>query len=158
MIAAVRNWFVALTERERLLVSIAALLAAAVVLIFGIVLPLSRAHDAAHLRHRAAIEASARLLAGLELLNSQPASSGATSGPLAQVAATSADAAGLVLQTNQPRGSDATTIAIPAARPSAALVWIDGLASRGVVVESLTMTPAADGSVSVNATMRQAAR
>jgi len=155
-VGRVRTWYFGLTERERWLVGLAAGLAALVLLVFGIVLPLARAHDAAHVRHAAAVEASSRLLAQLTALEA-PAPQGRTMiGPVAQVVASSADSAGLVLQSNQPRGNDATLIVVPTARPSSALAWIDSLAAQGVVLESLAMTPAADGSVSVNATLRRA--
>ena len=157
MILRVRTWYVGLTERERWLVGIAAGLAAAVVLVFGVILPLARAHEAAHARHAAAVEASSRLLAQLAALEAPAPRPTLVAGPVAQVVAASADSAGLVLQSNQPRGNDATLIVIPTARPAGALAWIDSLASQGVVLENLAMTPAADGSVSVNATLRRAA-
>ena len=157
MIVRVRSWYVGLTERERWLVTFAGGLAAVVVLLFGIVLPLGRAHDAAHVRHAAAVQASSRLLAQLAALEAPAPQRTAIVGPVAQVVASSADGAGLVLQSNQPRGNDATLIVIPTARPSNALAWIDSLAAQGVVLESLAMTPAADGSVSVNATLRRSA-
>lgn len=157
MIGQVRTWYGGLTGRERGLVSIAAGLALAVVLVFGVVLPLGRAHDAAHVRHRQAVEASSRLLAQLAALEA-PASRRATlAGPVAQIIAASADIAGFVLQSNQPRGADSTAIVVPTARPSAALAWLDTLAGQGIVLESLTVTPAADGSVAVNASLRRAA-
>lgn len=155
MIGRVRLWYVGLTERERLLVAVAAGLAAAVLLVFGIVLPVGRAHDAAHVRHAEAVQTSARLLAQIDALAKAPAKRALAAGPVAQLIATNADAAGFVLQSNQPRGEDAALIVIPAARPSAALAWLDGLAAQGVVLESLAMTPAADGTVSVNATLRR---
>ena len=68
----------------------------------------------------------------------------------------SAEAAGLVLQSSQPRGSDVVAIAIATARGPATLAWLDALAAQGIGVESLTVTPAADGTVSVNATLRRA--
>ena len=157
MILRFRTWYTGLTERERRLVAIAAGLAALVLLVFGIVLPLGRAHDAAHVRHAAAVEASSRLLAQLAALVAPGAQRSVVAGPVAQVVASSADSAGLVLQSNQPRGNDATLIVIPTARPAGALAWIDSLAAQGVVLENLAMTPAADGSVSVNATLRRAA-
>jgi len=152
----VRTWYGGLTERERWLVAIAAALAAVVVMVFGIVLPLGRAHDAAHVRHRAAVEASGRVLAQLAALEAPAPERPALAGPVAQVVASSADSAGFVLQSNQPRGNDAALVVIPTARPSAALAWIDSLAAQGVVLESLAMSPAPDGSVSVNATLRRA--
>ena len=157
MILRVRSWYIGLTERERWLVAIAAGLAALVLLIFGIVLPLGRAHDAAHVRHAAAVEVSSRLLAQLAALEAPAPERSVIVGPVAQLVASSADSAGLVLQSNQPRGNDATLIVIPTARPAGVLAWIDSLAAQGVVLESLAMTPAADGSVSVNATLRRSA-
>ena len=151
-----RAWFDGLTARERLLVAVAATLAGIIVFVFGIVLPLGRAHDAAHQRHRAAVEASSRLLAQLaELKAPAPLGRSTLAGPLAQAVGVSADTAGFVLQQNQPRGNDATLVVVPTARPAAALAWLDSLAAQGVAVESLTMTPAADGSVAVNATLRR---
>ena len=157
MIATVQTWFAGLNSRERMLVSVAAGLTAAIVLVFGIVLPLGRAHDAAHVRHRQAVEASSRLLAQLAALEAPAARRATLTGPVSQVVAASADSAGFVLQSNQAQGAEAAAIAVPTARPSAALAWLDGLAAQGIVLQSLTMTPAADGSVSVNASLRRAA-
>ena len=155
MIAGVQTWFAGLTQRERSLVAVAGGLAAAIVLVFGIVLPLGRAHDAAHVRNRQAVEASSRLLAQLAALEAPATSRATLAGPVSQVIAASADSAGFVLQSNQARGAEAATIAVPTARPSAALAWLDSLAAQGIVLENLTMTPAADGSVSVNASLRR---
>ena len=155
MIGRAQLWYGGLTARERGLVAIALGLAAAVLLVFGVVLPLGAAHDAAHLRHSAATQASARLLAQLAALEAPAPPRSSIAGPLAQVVAASADSAGFVLQSNQPRGNDATLVVVPTARPPAALAWLDGLAAQGIVLENLTMTPAADGSVAVNATLRR---
>ena len=157
MIVRMRTWYDGLTGRERGLVAIAAGLALVVIFVFGIVLPLGRAHDAAHLRHRQAVEASSLLLAQIAALEAPAPRRATLAGPVAQVVATSADSAGFVLQSNQARGAEAATIVVPTARPSAALAWLDTLAGQGIVLESLTMTPAADGSVSVNASLRRAA-
>ena len=158
MIATVQGWFVGLTPRERTLVVVAGGLAAAIVLVFGIVLPLGRAHDAAHIRHRAAVEASSRLLAQVAALEAPATTRPTLAGPVSQIIATSADSAGFVLQSNQAQGAEAATIAVPTARPSAALAWLDSLSAQGIVLENLTMTPAADGSVSVNASLRRVAK
>ena len=157
MSVRIQTWYGGLTERERGLVAVAAGLALVVVLIFGIVLPMGRAHDAAHVRHRHAVEASSRLLAQLAALEAPAARRTALAGPVSQVVAASADGAGFVLQSNQPRGAEAALIVVPTARPSAALAWLDTLAGQGIVLENLTVTPAADGSVSVNAALRRAA-
>ena len=157
MIGTVQSWLAGLTQRERTLVAIAAGLAAAIVLVFGIVLPLGRAHDAAHVHHREAVVASSRLLAQMAALEAPATTRPTLAGPVSQIIATSADSAGFVLQSNQAQGAEAATIAVPTARPSAALAWLDRLAAQGIVLQSLTMTPAADGSVSVNASLRRVA-
>ena len=155
MIGRARLWFGELTQRERGLVTIALGLVASLLLVFGVIFPLGAAHDAAHIRHSAATQASARLLAQLAALEAPAPQRSTIAGPLAQVVAVSADSAGFVLQSNQPRGNDATLVVVPTARPPAALAWLDGLAAQGIVLENLTMTPAADGSVAVNATLRR---
>ena len=158
MIETVQSWFAGLTARERTLVSIAGALVAVIALVFGIALPLGHAHNAAQVRHRAAVETSSRLLAQLAVLETPVSTSATLVGPVSQVLATSADSAGFVLQSNQARGAEAATIVVPTARPAAALAWLDALAAQGVILESLTMTPAADGSVSLNAELRRAGR
>ena len=158
MIGTVQTWFAGLTQRERSLVAAAGGLAATIVLVFGIILPLGRAHDAAHVRHRAAVEASSRLLAQLSALEAPATSRATLAGPVSQVIAASADSAGFVLQSNQAQGAEGATIVVPTARPSAALSWLDGLAAQGIVLQNLTMTSAADGSVSVNASLRRVSK
>jgi general secretion pathway protein M len=155
MIVRVRNWYTALTRREQVMVGSAGAIAALVVVVYGIVLPLGTALDDAALRHSAAVERSGRLLAQVEALKVPAPKAAAAAGPVDQQVAASAEAAGFVLQSNQPRGADVTVIVVPTARASAALGWLDSLAAQGVVVDTLTMTPAADGSVSVKATLRR---
>lgn len=157
MIGQARSWYGGLTGRERGLVSVATGLALIVILVFGIVVPLGRAHDAAHVRHRQAVETSSRLLAQLAALEAPVLRRATVAGPVAQLVAASADSAGFVLQSNQARGAEAALIVVPTARPSAALAWLDTLVGQGIVLENLTMTPAADGSVSVSASLRRAA-
>ncbi|WP_068073777.1 type II secretion system protein GspM [Novosphingobium lentum] len=156
MIARLALWFRALSERERWLVGVAGLLTAAVVLVYGIVLPVGGAYDAAADRHADTAEGSARLLAQLDALKAPARKAVQARGPVDQQVAASAEAAGFVLQSNQPRGNDQTLVVVPVARPNAALAWLDALGNQGIVLDSLAMTPAADGSVAVNATLRRA--
>ena len=152
----VSAWFIGLTGRERMLVSIAGAMVALVVLVYGIILPVGTALDEAAERHRLATERAGRIAAQIDALKSAPrAKAAALAGPIEQVAGASAQEAGFIVQSNQRRGSDAAVIVIPAARPQAALAWIDGLSAQGLAVEQLTMTPAPDGTVSVNITVRR---
>jgi general secretion pathway protein M len=152
----VSAWYIGLTTRERTLVSVAGVLMALVVLVYGIILPVGDALDDAALRHRLATERAGRITAQLSGLKSAArANAAAPAGPVEQLVGASAQEAGFVIQSNQQRGADATVIVIPAARPSAALAWIDGLSAQGLAVEQLTMTPAPDGTVSINLTVRR---
>ncbi len=151
-------WYIGLTARERVLVSVAGALAALIVAIYGIVLPVGNTLDEAAVRHREATERAGRIAAGIDMLKRAPAGRApAGSGPVEQIAAGSAQAAGFVVQSNQKRGSDIAVLVIPTARPSAVLAWLDGLAAQGLGVEQITMTPAPDGSVAVNVTLRKTA-
>ncbi len=152
----VSAWYIGLTERERMLVSVAGGLMALIVLIYAIILPVGQALDDAAVRHRLATERAGRIAAQIDALKAAPrVKPAALAGPVEQVAGASAQAAGFVVQSSQRRGSDAVVIVIPTARPSAALAWIDGLSAQGLAVEQLTMTPAPDGTVSVNVTVRR---
>lgn len=159
MIARAFAWYLGLTRRERVLVAIAAALAALVLLAYGLVLPLDRALHASVVRHREAVERSGRLTAMLAELDKPAAGRAATAvGPVDQLVATSAETAGMVIQSNQAQGNDAATVAITGASATGALRWLDGLSAQGIAVAALTMTPAADGSVALNATLRRVAR
>ena len=152
-----RDWFAALSGRERWLVGIAGVLAVLVIGIYGVVLPLGAAHDAAHDRHREAVFASSRVLARLEALEQAPDAAQAGSGPVAQAIAAAADAQGLVLQANSARGNDGAQISVATAAPGAALALLDTLAAEGIAAEQVTITPAADGSVSLSASQKRVA-
>ena len=156
MIGRANAWYIGLTPRERTLVSVAGALVALVVLVYGIILPIGNALDEAAIRHRAATERAGRIVAQLDMLRgAPPPRAAALAGPVEQVAAASAQDAGFVVQSNQRRGSDMAVIVIPTAQPPAALAWLDALAGQGLAVEQLAMTPAPDGSVSVNVTLRR---
>lgn len=156
MIANLRNWFSALTAREQVLVGVAGVLAAFVLLVFGIVMPVGHALDDAAVRHRLATERAGRIAAQMAALKAAPPVQAVTlAGPVDQVAGASAQEAGFVIQSSQRKGGDMAVVVIPTARPSAALAWLDGLATQGLVVDQLTMTPAPDGSVSINVILRR---
>lgn len=157
MMQRLTTWYIGLTQRERAMVSVAGVLGALVLLIYGLILPLGHALDDAATRHREVTERAGRIAAGLESLKRAPVARVARLvGPVEQVAAGSAQEAGFVVQSNQRRGSDMAVLVIPTARPSAVLAWLDGLGPQGLAVEQVTLTPAPDGSVSVNVTLRKA--
>lgn len=155
MLQPLRDWFAGLSGRERWLVGVAGVLALLVIAVYGIVLPLGAAHDNAHARHREAVFASSRVLARLDSLDRAPEAAPTGSGPVSQAVAAAADVQGLVLQANTARGNDGAQISVATAAPGAALALLDSLSAEGIVAEQVTITPAADGSVALNASLRR---
>ena len=152
----IRNWYLGLTGRERVLVGVAGAFAGIVVLIYGIVLPIGAAHDAAHVRHAEAVIAAGEVEAGLARLDTLPEPPSG-SGPVSPLVASLAQEKGIVLQSNQPSGNEGARIAIATAAPGAAFAFLDDLRRAGLGVEAVTISPSADGSVAVNASLRRSA-
>lgn len=153
MIVAVREWYGSRSARERRL--ILAMLAIAVPLLAWllIVAPLSRAYEAALERHLEAVDRNGRVRALADPARaSRPVmvqASGAAD--LSLIVAEAAAQAGFTLDSASPAGADTVAISVAQARPTAAVQWLRDFELRGIRVEDLRMTPAADGTVSVSA-------
>ncbi|MEO0032063.1 MAG: hypothetical protein RIS94_1821 [Pseudomonadota bacterium] len=158
MIAALLARYRMLTGREQRLVAGALGLTALVIAVYGLILPLGRAFDAAHMRMSDASERSARVQAVLAMIDGERGSAASMEpAPLDRLVAAEAEQADLVVQSSQPRGQAVTQVVVTGARSSAALPWLDRLARGGVVIDALTMTPGADGTLSITATLRRPA-
>lgn len=162
MIASLRALFDGLTARERGLLLLAAALLGAVLLTYGLILPLGYAYDAARLRVDDSARRGAAVLAAARTLDraGKPVRTGVLPA-VGQTVATAAQATGIVLQSTEPvadpagQGVAGAQVVAPQAGTGAALRWLDGLTAQGLVIESVTMTPLADGSVAVRATIRR---
>ena len=62
---------------------------------------------------------------------------------------------GLTLDRNEARGDRQATIAIATAKAPVLTDWLAGLEAQGFVVDQLTITPAADGTVGMTAELRK---
>jgi len=152
-----QNWWTGLSMRERWLVGIAAVLALGV-LVWGLARPAVAAFVDLENRHRAAIEREGRVAAKVGLLSQRPAKSvAATVDAVAidQYLAQSAGEIGLTLDRNEARGAGQATIAIATARAPVLTDWLASLEEQGFVVDQLTITPAADGTVGLTAELRK---
>lgn len=149
-------WLAGLTARERVLVVAALAIAGAILLIYGIVLPLAGAYSAARERHGHVVEQSARVIAALDAIDHAPRMV-VLALPLDRAVAASADKAGVALQSVQPRGNTEAVVMLTGARPASVLAWLDVLPREGIVVSQATMTPAPDGSLAVSATLHAGA-
>lgn len=155
MIAALRLWFAALTQRERWLVGSASVLTGIVVAIYGIVLPVSSAIDQAQLEHDEAVQRRGRIIAMVDAAQAQP-----TSKPSGGVG----DIDLLIMQSAAENGFDVVkspntapgqiSIRIEQARASALLSWLTELEGQNVIVRGVTLRSGANGTVSVDAQMQ----
>ncbi len=142
-----------LREKQLLLVMFALL--SIVVLVFGIVRPLTSAKATARDRlDRVAVE-SGQIAAAVEALHD--ARRGAPpplSGTLVLAVSQSASTAGFTLATLDPQGDDRVGIAITSAKNPALFAWLRTLARQGVFVERLTIRTNADATLAVEGTLR----
>lgn len=157
---SVQNWWAGLTQRERWLVGIAAVLALAV-LLWALARPAYAAFVDLETAHRAAVEREGRVAAKVQLLSRRPASSVAAAVDAAsidQYLAQSAGEIGLTLDRNEARGARQATIAVATAKAPVLIDWLAALEAQGFVIDQLSITPAADGTVGVTADLRKSGR
>ena len=72
-----------------------------------------------------------------------------------QFLAQSAGEIGLTLDRNEARGQGQATIAIATARAPVLTDWLASLEAQGFIIDQLTITPAADGTVGLTAELRK---
>ncbi|WP_295493233.1 type II secretion system protein GspM [Sphingorhabdus sp. EL138] len=158
MIAAIRLWFAALTQREQWLVGVAGALTALAVSIFGILLPILSAVDQAMIDHDDAVQRRGRIVATVDA--AQIMETG-------QPSAATADIDLLITQNAAEKGFDLVKSAnsapgqisfrIDQARAPALLAWLTDLEGQNVVVRSVALRPGANSTVSVDAQLQMRA-
>ena len=157
MTERLKNWWAGLSGRERWLVGIAAVLALGV-LGWGLGRPAVAAFIDLENRHRAAIEREGRVAAKVALLGARPQKSVAASadaGAIDQFLQQSAGEIRLTLDRNEARGNNRAAIAIASAKAPVLTDWLASLEAQGFVIDQLTITPAADGTVGMTAELRK---
>lgn len=157
MTERLQNWWSGLSTRERWLVGVAGMLALGVV-IWGLGRPAYAAFVDLETRHAAAIEREGRVAAKVALLGQRPAkpvAAAVDAVALDQYLAQSAGEIGLTLDRNEARGQGQATIAIATAKAPVLTDWIASLEAQGFVVDQLTITPAADGTVGMTTELRK---
>jgi len=155
----IRNWWAGLSQRERWLVGVAALLTLGA-LFWALGRPTYAAFASLEADHRTAIEREGRVAAKAQLLARRPAKTVAAAtdaAPIDQFLAQSAGEIGLTLDRNEARGTDQATIAIATAKAPVLTDWLAALEGQGFIVDQLSITPAADGTVGMTAEFRRAA-
>ena len=159
MIENLKTWYFALTSRERVLVSVAGVLTAVVVVIFGILLPTMSALEQAESGLDEAVQRRGRIEAAVEAASLQkPAAALPAQADIDLVVTQGAAEKGfdLLKPTNSAPGQ--VDFRIEQARAPALLAWLSELESQGISVSTITMRGGANGSVTVEAQLRQTAR
>lgn len=154
----IASWWQGLSRRERWMVGVAGVLALAV-LVWLLGRPAYAAFTNLEADHRAAIEREGRVAAKVKLLAQRPASPAAATAndgvAMDQYLTQSAGEIGLTLDRNEARGQGQATIAIATAKAPVLADWLASLEGQGFVVDQLTITPAADGTVGMTAELRR---
>ena len=156
MIANLRNWFLALSRREQWLVAIAGGLAAWLVLIFGILLPVMTAIDSAKLELDEAVQRRGRIEATVENASRQkPVGIQASSSDIDLVVTQSASEQGLDLLKSASAAPGQISFRIDQARAPALLAWLSGLEAQNIEVVSISLRGGTSGSLTVDAQLRR---
>lgn len=157
--SGIAQWWSGLSNRERRLIVVMLAVVAFFVGWLGIWRPVHSAIDDGWASYGAAVDRNAAVRARLEQLARLPAQRGAASAVDAeQLVTQSAAEAGLTLDRSAGQGAGRLAVTISSARAGALLAWLSALEAQGIVVETLSMTPAAmPGTVAVQAVLRSGA-
>lgn len=152
MIVRVTEWYGTRTVRERRLILMMLAIALPLLAWLLVVLPLSRAYEAALDRHLESVDRNGRVRALAEGARAGRAAPAAAAGQnLGMLLTESAARAGLVIAANESGGPGVASVTIAAAPSAGAMQWLRELESGGVRIEELRMAPAAQGLVSLSA-------
>lgn len=155
----INHWkarWVMMTVRERVLILVMLGLLAVVVLWLGIVRPVNDGLANSRAAHTLAVDRAGRIDAAVLALRRTAGAVPVLEGALDQVIVQSATEAGFTLDSQNAVGPDRLAIAIGSARPPALFAWLAALESRGVGVETITVQPGANGTVSARILLRAA--
>jgi len=159
MIASVRLWFAALTQREKWLVASAGILAGLSIAVFAIIMPALSVVEKAALDLDEAVQRRGRIVAKVA----------STQGQLSVARTAAAEDIGLlVTQSAAEKGFDVIksanaapgqiSIRIDQARAPAFLAWVSELEAQNIVVRTVTLRSGANGTVTVEAQMQMGAQ
>jgi general secretion pathway protein M len=142
------------TQRERRLIGVMAVLAVTLFIWLAVVRPVQRALDDATGAHEEAVARYGDIVAKSALLKQDVSeSSTAPAAAIDQLVGASAGEAGFTLDHVTPQGPNRIEIAMASARAPALFAWIGMLEQQHIRVETLHVTPAADGTVALRAVL-----
>ncbi len=155
MIDNARNWFAGLSQREKVLVGIAGLLLVGLVGYYGIARPMFGAMTAAEKGYADAVEQQARIDAKVAALQ-QPADGTVVkfSGAIDTFVGQSAGETGIAVASVTPQSDSRVNMVVESAKPTALFGWLARIEREGIAVESLSVDPAGNGTISATLTLR----
>jgi general secretion pathway protein M len=144
------------STRERVMLTVMAVLLAATLLWLGIWRPGVAAREAAQVRLMASVQAREDVARQLSVLKSAPPPT--TGGAVAPVelVAVAAQATGFELSRNSAEGADRVAVEIASAGTPALMAWLGALGKQGLVADQVQMTPKSDGTLSVSLVLKRA--
>lgn len=153
LIGKIQIWFAALSLREKILVAIGAMLAVAVVAVYGVTLPLLAAINGKQTDYFAALERRAAIVLKVDAaLADKPGVAATPAGDMRELVLQSALDAGFALDSITAQGANAASFSMLKARPAAFMAWLNEWEMRGIMVKALDIKAGTDGTVAVTAT------
>ncbi len=145
---AVKDWFQALSQREKILIGVMGFLVALVVGYYAIVAPFINAYSSAQKSYADAVDSQARIEAKVAALTA-PADEAVkpVTGPLDVFISQNAGEAGFAVGRLDPQTNGTVRLAIDSAKPTALFGWLARLEGRGVSVEELAVNPGTNDTV-----------
>ena len=156
MIASVRLWFAALTQRERRLVATAGVRTGLAILVFAIIMPALSVLEKAALDLDEAVQRRGRIAAKVALTQGQRSVAAATDIGLLVTQSAAEKGFDVIKSTNAASGQ--ISIRIDQARAPAFLAWVNELEAQNIIVRTANLRSGANGTVTVEAQMQMGAQ
>lgn len=153
MIVVVRDWYGQRSAREQRLLLAMLAIALPLLVWLALIVPIERAYDRALERQLAAVDRHARILSLADRARGAPARRPAPVADLGLFLTDNARQAGLTAAPSAAPQPGSSLVTIASASAPAALEWLRRLEASGLVVREVRITPAANGSVAVSATI-----
>ena len=155
MIAAIKDWFQALSQREQIMIGALGVLCAVILGYYVIISPFVGAYESAQNRYAQAIDRQAQIEAKVAVL-AAPADETVkpVSGPLDVFISQNAGEAGFAVGRLDPQSDGTVKLVIDSAKSTALFGWLSALGNRGVSVENLTVNPGANETVTATILLR----
>jgi general secretion pathway protein M len=158
MMSSLKNWFIALSSREKIMVAIAGILAAGVIGVYAITLPLLGAIQSKQLEYNGALERKAAIISLVQSASGAKTNARSLpSGPVQQLVSQSAIEAGFAIDRADAKGADRVEFVMAKAKPNALMTWLNDWEEQGLLVERLDIKAGIDGTVAVTATLARPA-